>query len=66
MAVATASILFGGSSLLGIGSSSSSSASSSVYTFGGRLVGEPFVDMVKDTGEICSAFVKLLTVLLKE
>lgn len=48
MAVATASILFGGSSLLGIGSSSSS-ASSSVYTFGGRLVGEPFVDMVKET-----------------
>ena len=47
MAVATSSILFGGSSLLGI---VSSSASSSVYSqFGGRLVGEPFVDMVKET-----------------
>ena len=46
MAVATSSILFGGSSLLGIVGSSASS----VYTqFGGRLVGEPFVDMVKET-----------------
>ena len=48
MAIATASFLLGGSSLLG----SSNSASSSIYSYsstGGQLVGKHFVDMVKET-----------------
>ena len=46
VAAATASVLLGGSSLLGSGSSSSICSSSSV---GGRLVGNPFVNMVTGT-----------------
>lgn len=49
MAVATTSLLLGGSSLLGLGSSSASGSAYKLGSTGGRLVGKPFVDMVKET-----------------